>query len=144
MLRRAIRADAEVMAAIHAAAFATADTWSAETFGLQLAMPNNFGLLHQEGGMILARVAADEAEILTLAVVPTARGAGLGSTLLAAAIDLAVSLSARAIFLEVSVANIAARALYTKAGFIQTGHRRRYYSDTSDALVLRLDVRPSS
>jgi hypothetical protein len=70
MLRRTIQADIEVMAAIHAAAFAPADAWSAEVFDLQLAMPNIFGLLHQKGGLILARVAADEAEILTLAVVP--------------------------------------------------------------------------
>jgi ribosomal-protein-alanine N-acetyltransferase len=144
MLRRALQTDIEVMAAIHAAAFAPADAWSAELFDLQLAIPNIFGLLHQKGGLILARVAADEAEILTLAVVPTMRRAGLGFALLAGATELSTSLSARAIFLEVSVTNIAARALYTKAGFIQAGRRRRYYSDASDALVLRLDVRPTS
>jgi ribosomal-protein-alanine N-acetyltransferase len=144
MLRRAIQDDNEVMAAIHAAAFAPADAWSAGVFALQLAMPNIIGLLHQQGGIILARVAADEAEILTLAVVPTVRRAGLGFSLLAAATNLARSLGARAIFLEVSVTNIAARALYTKAGFVVAGQRRRYYSDASDALVLRLDIRPSS
>ena len=144
MLRRAIQADIEVMAAIHATAFAPADAWSAELFDLQLAMPNIFGFLHQKGGLILTRVAADEAEILTLAVVPTVRRTGLAFALLAAATELATSLSARVIFLEVSVTNIAARALYTKAGFIQAGRRRRYYSDTSDALVLRLDISPSS
>jgi ribosomal-protein-alanine N-acetyltransferase len=144
MLRRAIQDDNEVMAAIHAAAFAPADAWSAGVFALQLAMPNIIGLLHQQGGIILARVAADEAEILTLAVVPTVRRAGLGFSLLAAATNLATSLGARTIFLEVSVTNIAARALYTKAGFILAGQRPRYYSDASDALVLRLDIRPSS
>ena len=55
MLRRATQADIEVMAAIHAAAFAPADAWSAELFDLQLAMPNIFGLLHQKGGLILAQ-----------------------------------------------------------------------------------------
>ncbi len=79
-----------------------------------------------------------------MAVVPTVRRTGLGFSLLAAAIELATSLGARAFFLEVSVTNIAARALYTKAGFIQAGRRRRYYSDASDALVLRLDIRPNS
>lgn len=144
MLRRAMQDDNEVMAAIHAAAFARSDAWSAEVFALQLAMPNVFGLLHQQGGIILARVAADEAEILTLAVVPTVRRTGLGFSLLAAATNLATSLGARAFFLEVSVTNIAARALYAKAGFIQAGERRRYYSDASDALVLRLDIRQNS
>ncbi len=142
MLRRATPADIEVMAVVHAAAFASADAWSAELFDLQLAMPNIFGLLHQKGGLILARVAADEAEILTLAVSPTVQRAGLGFSLLAATIELATSLGARVVFLEVSITNIAARALYTKAGFIEAGRRRRYYSDASDALVLRLDIRP--
>jgi ribosomal-protein-alanine N-acetyltransferase len=40
-------------------------------------------------------------------------------------------------FLEVSEANGAARALYAAAGFEEAGRRRRYYADGSDALVLR-------
>jgi [ribosomal protein S18]-alanine N-acetyltransferase len=140
MLRRATQADIDVLAAIHATAFPPADAWSRDVFDLQLATPNVFGLLHLAGGLILARVAPDEAEILTLAVVPTARRGGLGHVLLLEAADMAAALGARAVFLEVSVANIAAQELYTKAGFVQAGRRRQYYSDRSDALVLRLDL----
>ena len=87
--------------------------------------------------MILARVAADEAEILTLAVDPGQRRRGLGSALLRAAMDRAAGLGAMSMFLEVAVTNHAARALYAAHGFIEAGLRRRYYSDGTDALVLR-------
>jgi [ribosomal protein S18]-alanine N-acetyltransferase len=139
---RASPADIDVMAAVHASAFAAPDAWSRDVFSLQLALPNVFGLLHPSGGLILARVAADEAEILTLAVNPATRRLGIGAALLREATTLAAAMGARALFLEVSVANIAARRLYASAGFVQAGKRPRYYSDNSDALVLRLDLAP--
>jgi ribosomal-protein-alanine N-acetyltransferase len=139
-LRPATRLDIEVLAAIHAASFPPAEAWGRNVFDLQLAMPNVFSLLHETGGLILVRVAADEAEILTLAVIPRSRRGGLGSLLLRQATSAAKAMGARAVFLEVSVANIAAQSLYTKAGFVQAGRRPNYYLDTSDALVLRLDL----
>jgi [ribosomal protein S18]-alanine N-acetyltransferase len=128
------------MAAIHGASFVAADAWGRDVFSLQLALPNVFGLLHLSGGMILVRVAADEAEILTLAVAPRVRRGGIAAALLCEATTRAAAMGARAVFLEVSVANIASRQLYTRAGFVQAGHRPHYYSDRSDALVLRLDL----
>ena len=128
------------MAAIHATAFAAPDNWSADVFSLQLGLANVFGLLHKAGGIILVRVAADEAEILTLAVTPRVRRGGVGTALLREATNSAGAMGARAVFLEVSVANIAARQVYTRAGFVQAGLRPNYYSDHADALVLRLDL----
>jgi len=87
--------------------------------------------------MILARVAADEAEILTLAVTPAARRRGLGTALLRAAMHRARDLGATAMFLEVAVTNQPARALYASLGFSEAGSRRHYYSDGTDALILR-------
>ena len=142
MLRRATLADTDVMEAIHAAAFPSADRWSRSVFALQLEMPNVFALLHAKGGMILIRTAADEAEVLTLAVMPDARKQGIGMTLLRTATTETAALGVRSIFLEVSVTNIAARQRYTAAGFVRAGLRRRYYSNGSDALVLRLDLLP--
>ncbi len=139
-MRRATRTDIDVMATIHAAAFPAADAWSRDVFDLQLALPNVFGLLDESGGLILMRVAGDEAEILTLGVAPGARRRGLGYILLIKATELIVYHGASAVFLEVSIANIAARSLYTKAGFMEVGRRPQYYSDRSDALVLRLDL----
>ena len=139
-VRRATCGDIEVLAAIHAAAFPAAEAWSRDVFDLQLALHNVVGLVHDLGGMVLLRVAADEAEILTLAVVPDARRTGVGYNLLMQATELVSQMGGRKLFLEVSVRNIAARGLYTKAGFTEAGKRRQYYSDGSDALVLRCDL----
>jgi [ribosomal protein S18]-alanine N-acetyltransferase len=87
-------------------------------------------------GFALARVAADQAEILTLAVVPAARRRGVGAALLQAVMQAAAARGAAALFLEVSTANDAARALYARAGFCEVGRRCRYYADGTDARVL--------
>jgi ribosomal-protein-alanine N-acetyltransferase len=140
MLNRATRDDSAALAAIHAASFAPHEAWGPDVFDLQLALPNVFGVRNGTSGLILVRIAADEAEILTLAIVPAARRRGHARALLLEAASIAVTNRARTIFLEVSVANIAARALYTGFGFVPAGRRPRYYSDGSDALVLRLDL----
>jgi ribosomal-protein-alanine N-acetyltransferase len=141
-IEAATRAHADVLAAIHAAAFPRAEAWSRDVMLLQLEVPATFGLLHSLGGMILGRVAADEAEILTLAVSPGQRRRGIGSALLGAAMDRAANLGAVSMFLEVAVTNDAARALYAAHRFTAAGRRRRYYTDGTDALILRATLSP--
>jgi [ribosomal protein S18]-alanine N-acetyltransferase len=131
---------ADALAAIHAAAFREAEVWSAAVLAGQLAQPGNFALIDPAGGMLLARVAADEAEILTLAVAPASRRGGIGLGLVAAAMRHAAADGAVAMFLEVASGNAAARALYEKAGFVRVGRRARYYPQGGDALVLRAEI----
>jgi ribosomal-protein-alanine N-acetyltransferase len=107
---------------------------------LMLEMPGAFGFWQAEGGLVLARVAAEEAEILTLGVVPRAQRRGLGGALLRAAMVRAAGLGARAMFLEVAEGNAPARALYTAHAFSKVGRRRRYYPNGGDALVLRCTI----
>lgn len=128
---------ADVMAAIHGAAFSAAEAWSREVILLQLGMPTAFGLVYSCAGMILARVVADEAEILTLAVEPGQRRRGIGAALLGAAMRRSADLGAARMFLEVAVTNAAARRLYASLGFTEAGRRRHYYADGTDALILR-------
>lgn len=139
-------AHAELLAAIHGGAFPPGEGWGRDAFALQLTLPGVFGFLDRRGGLVLARVAAEEGEILTLAVLPPARRLGIARALLDAALDEAARRGAAAMFLEVSTRNAAARALYAASGFAQVGRRRRYYSDGADALVLRasLPVTPSA
>jgi len=90
--------------------------------------------------LILARVAADEAEILTLGTTPQLRRSGLARGLVVAASVQAYAIGARDIFLEVAVNNDAARALYSELGFLLAGKRPSYYcsnTENVDALVLR-------
>jgi [ribosomal protein S18]-alanine N-acetyltransferase len=128
-----------LLAAVHAAAFPPAEAWSAEAIAALLATPGCFALGDAEA-FVLARVAADEAEILTLAVRPAARRRGLAAGLMARAAATAAAHGARVLWLEVSAQNDAALGLYRALGFVEAGRRPRYYADGADALVLRLSL----
>jgi [ribosomal protein S18]-alanine N-acetyltransferase len=134
---------AEVMASIHASAFPPYDAWDPDAFRTQLSLPGVTGLVHADGGVILVRLAADEAEILTLAVAPEARRRGIACQLILTAIQHLSALGATILFLEVSTSNSPALALYDRCGFRQVGQRRNYYLDGTDALVLRRTIAPA-
>ncbi|HEY3849048.1 MAG TPA: GNAT family N-acetyltransferase [Acetobacteraceae bacterium] len=136
-LQRVTTAHAAPLAAIHAEAFPPREAWGEDAIALQLAMPRVFGLMHPCGGMIVARVTEDEAEVLTLAVAPGVRRRGVAGALLAGAMAVAREQAARTMVLEVAIGNTAARALYERAGFVEAGRRSRYYADGGDALILR-------
>lgn len=130
------KASADALAALHASCFP--DAWDAAAITGLLATPGTFAFVHDDG-FVLARVAGDEAEILTLAVAPRARGRGLGRALLQAVISRAAELRATSLFLEVGADNPAALALYAGLGFARVGMRKAYYN-SGDALVLRLPL----
>ena len=98
----------------------------------------------REGGFVLARVAADESELLTLAVTPAAQNRGCGGRLLRAAMGGAAAQGAGAMFLEVSPGNAPALAIYARAGFATVGRRLRYYPGGGAALVLRCPLSPGA
>lgn len=140
----ASKAEAAALSALHGRAFP--DVWSASFLVSLLETPGTFAFVARDGvpetGFILARVAADEAEILTLAVAPDARRTGIGTALVAAAAAHAVRHGAKTMFLEVETANDPARGLYAKLGFVKVGERRGYYRDrpgapARDALTFR-------
>jgi ribosomal-protein-alanine N-acetyltransferase len=140
---RPLRSDkAEDCARLHAAGFA--HPWSAEEVARLVADPSTLaaaaldpanGLLR---GFALARLAADEAEILTIAVEAGWRGRGVGRALMAEMLRRAANAGARAMFLEVDEDNAAALALYRRLGFVKVGERPGYYrrKDGSRALAV--------
>ena len=133
-------ADTAPLASLHALSFAK--SWDAAAIAALLATPGAFAF-HHSHGFVLARVAGEEAEILTLAVAPEKRGQGLGGALLRAAIIKAQELGAQTLFLEVGADNPSALALYARLGFTKVGMRKGYYASASggaDALVLRLPL----
>ena len=145
MIRPATRDDLPALAALHGACFAQG--WSADALGKLLASPGVFALVAERdgapAGFILARQAADEAEILPLAVAPGARRQGLGRELVGQAALRAKAGGAAIFFLEVAVANDAARALYGALGFREAGRRKGYYAGHpagGDALVLKAEL----
>lgn len=129
------------LAALHATAFET--PWDAPAF-LRLLGQTGVFALETGDGFILMRVVADETEILTLAVRPEARLAGLAKALVCQGAEIAATRGATRLFLEVAEDNAAARALYARAGFAEAGRRAGYYSRSdgsrADALVLSRDL----
>ena len=79
--------------------------------------------------------AAGEAELLRIAVDPDRRGAGLGRALLSACERELAALGIRELHLEVRVSNAAARALYGRSGWRESGLRKAYYRDGEDAAL---------
>lgn len=129
------------LADLHAAAFDA--PWSPAAFAELLSQPGVI-LEAEDRGFILVRVALDEAEILTLAVRPEARGGGIGARLTQAAAARAAMLGADRLHLEVAEDNASARALYARLGFATVGRRLRYYQrpdgSSADALLLVLNL----
>jgi ribosomal-protein-alanine N-acetyltransferase len=140
---------AAILAGLHAQSFDEA--WSEADFEVLLASPGVFALMararEEPIGFILARIAGDEAEILTLAVNPARRRHGAGRKLVVGAADKALRQGATALFLEVAADNAPALALYEACGFRQVGRRDGYYAraaGAADALTLRRDLNSSS
>jgi len=140
-LRGSKSGDAPGLAAIHAAAFPSGAAWTAETIATLLGLEGVFGLQGDQG-FILARRILDEAEILTLAVHPSARRQGLGAALVGTAALAAAAAGAKVMFLEVGEANAPAMALYAAAGFERAGLRRDYYAPGAHAWLLRKPLTP--
>ena len=142
-LVRATPALAAALAAIHARAFPPDEVWDEGAIALLTDSPGGIGWFDPRGGFCLARVAADEAEILTLAVLPERRRQGIAARLLTAAMAAASGRGARRMLLEVAESNLAARRLYAAAGFRPVGRRARYYASGEDALVLAAALSPT-
>ena len=129
------------LAAVHATAFDR--PWDAAAFQTLLGQPG-VAALGDDDGFVLIRAVAGEAEILTLAVLPERRGQGLGLTLTRAAADLARTMQATVLHLEVAEDNVPALSVYRRAGFIQSGRRPGYYprqnAPDAAALILNLNL----
>lgn len=143
--RHALAGEADALAGVHAASFAA--PWNGAEIAALLADEAAFGLVVGPAApvaFLIGRGAADEAEILTLAVRPDARRRGLGAALVEAAGREAARRGASALFLEVATDNVAALALYARCGLVPAGRRRAYYARGDgarvDALVLRRDL----
>lgn len=139
-MRPALASDAGALAALHRMAFDA--PWSEAELS-DLIQAGGFAVIEDGQGFILCRVAAGEAEILTIAVDPAARRSGLGRRLVEAAVAQAREQAAECLFLEVAVDNLAAIGLYEATDFAQVGRRRGYYRRPDgdvDALVMRRDL----
>jgi tRNA threonylcarbamoyladenosine biosynthesis protein TsaB len=80
-----------------------------------------------------------EAELLNIGVAKTAQRKGLGRALLKEMLATASNKNMKRVFLEVRPSNLAAIALYRRAGFAEIGVRHNYYRNgagSEDAIVM--------
>lgn len=153
--------DATELANIHADAFT--HNWSADELARMIENDNIRTLQCRRPatwlrpasstpkGFVMARVAADEAEILTIAVAKDARGLGLGRALMRAIMGALYADRIKHLFLEVDATNEAALALYRGLRFEEVGERKSYYAPVERngnetatrprALVMRVNLR---
>jgi ribosomal-protein-alanine N-acetyltransferase len=141
-----ISADVPAVASIlkkcsEAAQWSAVDLLAAETGDIYVWVVEEGGEL---AGMVAARAAGGEAEVLNVAVLPNYRRRGLGRSLLQVAIAELRAAGAGPIFLEVRESNSAACAFYSSLGFSPSGRRRAYYRHPDeDAIVLTLPPNPA-
>jgi len=93
-------------------------------------------------GYISFWVVVDEVQINNVAVRPEARTGGIGRRLVEFAMRHGASRGAVTVVLDVRSANLAARRLYERLGFLPVAVRRGYYAHPlDDAMVLTRDLR---
>jgi [ribosomal protein S18]-alanine N-acetyltransferase len=137
--------DVDRIMAVMDAAFdpAFGEAWSRRQVEDALALPNtHYWLAGADAGepapgepavgFALSRGAADEEELLLLAVAPGCRGRGIGEALLARFIAAAQARGVKRLFLEMREGN-PAESLYRRHGFTNVGRRRHYYRRGSAA-----------
>ena len=133
----------EDMAATHAAAFDRGRAWDAGEFSALLGRPGCFAV-GDARCFALVRVAADEAELLTIATHPEHRRRGLARAVMRDWQAKAAHRGATRAFLEVAADNDAAIALYEGCGFSHRAVRPGYYARTGtapvDALLMDRDL----
>ena len=148
-LRRATADDVDALMEIEHELFGT-DAWSRESMAAEISDRHGYYLVAFPIGEpehidayagLRAPLREPQADIQTIAVVPSARRNGLGRVLMLRLIDEARQRGAREIFLEVRADNPGAQALYESLGFEGIAIRPRYYQpDDVDAIVMRLSI----
>jgi len=149
IIERLIRDDAAEVARLHREDFSR--PWSTAEFIDLIDQPSVFGFVVREvgrkaelAGFVLARLAAGEAEILTVAVARAHRAGGLGRELMEAVLRELHAERASHLILEVDETNAPALALYRRLGFREVGRRKNYYEragrPATAALVMRRDL----
>lgn len=145
VLRQMTREDVPAVMEIERATF-PADAWSEAMMRGELSdQPRTRHYVVAEVGDRVVgyaglAVAADQADVQTIAVLAGHRRSGIGAALMDALLAEAVRRGATSVFLEVRADNAPAQAMYERFGFRRLGLRRRYYEDGTDAITMVKDL----
>jgi len=111
--------------------------WSADDF--RDLKKSGCEIIMSENGFIVYRIAADEAEIITIGVAPEMQRQGIASAMIGIIEKTIKNQGVKKIFLEVASDNISAKKLYENCGFSVVGMRPKYY-DGIDAILMAKDI----
>ena len=136
MIRRAAETDVDF---IYNTFNETLTSWTRQ--GVSESVKNDLAFVLDGAGVIIARLAADECEILNFAVCRDKRGQGYGKALLAFLLLKAKETDAHTVYLDVRETNNTAIHIYKKAGFEIYGERKNFYKNPQeDAILMRAPV----
>ena len=114
--------------------------WSYNVLKQELENLNTTYIIAKENDEVVGfagiSVCLDEATINNIVVKKSHRGHGIGGELLDALIELCIELNQKSLTLEVNVSNTPAINLYEKFGFQNLGIRKKYYNNTTDAIIM--------
>lgn len=139
--------DAEVVAKLHAQGFYRG--WPVQDFAAYIAGRDTRVYVacdakRKIAGFAMVRLAADEAELITIAVDPRWRKRGVGAALMRAVFEDLLMTPATRLFLEVAADNPAALKLYGRLGFQKVAERTGYYErpdgGPATAIVMSRDL----
>lgn len=139
-------AHAAVLAQLHTACFS--HPWTRDAFVRLFNMPGASGLIatlpdndDAAVGFALISNTGEEAEILTIGVLPENQRQNIGTLLLSAIHETCVASDTTHVFLEVNAQDTGAVTFYSKAGYQHVGTRENYYKQgnapAGDALIMR-------
>ncbi|HYN15128.1 MAG TPA: ribosomal protein S18-alanine N-acetyltransferase [Terriglobales bacterium] len=137
-VRAATPADIPALLALDRGA-PTAAHWSEADYLRLFSEAGRVALVIEEDcvqGFIVGRDLGAEWEIENIVVASSAQRRGMGERMVRELLNLARNHGAQAVFLEVRESNRAARALYSKSGFVEGGRRKSYYGNPEEDAIL--------
>ncbi|WP_051125662.1 ribosomal protein S18-alanine N-acetyltransferase [Schaalia vaccimaxillae] len=149
VLRVANRDDAELICQFEKTIFSE-DPWTPAMIAEELAAPSSrytiASLRGRPVGYAGIKVGGDQADVMTVGVLPQARGCGLGAVLLDEMIAWVSEVGVHSVFLDVRPSNYAALRLYESRGFVEISRRPRYFKNPVEEAVemcLKLGANPA-
>lgn len=131
------RETSEILTKIHIECFPR--YWNRQAFTDFFSVENTFAILvenyDQPVAMIVYRIVFEQADILTIAVLPAFRKKGIAKKLIGDALEHCKKLGAKKLFIDVEVGNEAALKLYENTGFKQISRRKLYYQQLDGSLT---------
>ena len=140
-LRLVGKESAQTLSAIHEKCFP--HYWDNEAFNDFFSVEHTYALIAEAGevvGMVVYRLNFEQADIITIAVLPQFRRKGIARSLMAKTLEDMKWRGVEKLFLDVEEGNQPAISLYESLGFSHDRRRRQYYRQSdgtcTDALVM--------